>query len=153
MAKTKAELVSMIENELVDSTSNKITGDRVKDVLKDIVDAMGEGGGGTGGGGAMEYWRVPEGLSSTSEEYYIMAMFAMLVRADLTTLGEAQICSGMLAITGVSDYITAFAFDPTAKVTMQGVLMSIRDLLAELGGDLSEAGFTKITEDEFYAIN
>ena len=105
------------------------------------------------GGGAMEYWRVPEGLSSTSDEYYIMAMFAMLVRADLTTLGETQICSGMLAITGVSDYITAFAFDPTAKVTMQGVLMSIRDLLAELGGDLSEAGFTKITEDEFYAIN
>jgi hypothetical protein len=125
MGKSKEELISMIENDLVDPSTNKITGERVKAALTDIVKAMGEGGGGTGGGGAMEYWRLPEGLSSTSEEYYIMAMFAMLVRADLTTSGEVQIAAGMFAILGISDYITAFAFNPATRITIQGALMSI----------------------------
>lgn len=150
MAKTKEELVSMIETELVDPTSNKITGDRMKAALTDIVEAMGEGGGGAGGGGTMEYWRVPEGLSNSPEEYYVMAVLAMLVRVE-TTLGEMQIGSGMMAIMGVSDYITAFAFDPAARITVKGELMSIQDMLDMLELSLADIGFTRMTEDEFYA--
>lgn len=154
MAKSKDDLIYDIKNELVDPTTNKITGERVKARLLDMVETMAESAGSGGGSGAMEYWRIPEGLSSTSEEYYIMAMLAMLVRADLTTLGEVQIGSGMsLSLSNVSDYITAFAFDPTARISFGEEFAPIQDLLAELGGNLSEIGFTKITEDEFYAIN
>lgn len=162
MAKTKEELVSMIENELVDPTSNKITGDRVKNALKDIVEAIGEGSGSGSGGGAMEYWRVPEGgLTSNSEEFYIVAMFGMLLQMNLA--GTVYVLGGLgvflnasifgLELATMAEFITALAFDPTVRVSYGEDVASIQDILAELGGSLADIGFTQITEEEFYAIN
>lgn len=153
MAKTKEELVSIIENDLVDPSTNKITGDRVKNALKDIVEAIGEGSGSGSGGGAMEYWRLPEGgLTSSSEEFYIMAMFGMLLQTEFGVTGGlgAVLPFGLESGAG---YITAFAFDPTVRVSYGEGFASIQDILAELGGSLADIGFTQITEEEFYAIN
>lgn len=143
MAKSKDELIYDIENELVDPTTNKITGERVKARLLDMVDAMGEGG----GGAAMEYWKVPE---LYKEHLDLAPLFFVLAKCFV--FGSINIVPGGLAYQNGAA-VDAFAYIPTLKVRLDGVENTAAEILAnEFSIDLVTMGFTPMTEDEFYAI-
>lgn len=145
MAKTKGELISMIENELVDPTSNKITGERVKNAMKDIVDAMGEGGG-------MEYWSL-EGVSG--EDLGVMGEFlylAPVVKAVSSTAGITMIAAPYFAFSDNSYSPTAFAWNGNLKTNLSGSLISLSEMLTMSSIAFADFGAVKITEEEFYTI-
>lgn len=148
MAKSKEELIYDIENELVDPTTNKITGERVKARLLDMVDAMG-----TGGGGAMEYWSFPNGMTELAYEaelasfcsafkavgdgntvIYPSALFSAIVPSD------PSVCVGL-------------AFDRNLKIAIPGTgMVTIGECLDGMGLDVALFGGVLITEEEFYTI-
>lgn len=143
MAKSKEELIYDIENELVDPTTNKVTGERVKARLLDMVNAMGEGG----GGAAMEYWKVPE---LYKENLDLALLF--FVQAKCFVSGSINIVPGGFAYQNGAA-VDAFAYIPTLKMHIMGVESTAAEVLAnEFLIDLVTMGFTPMTEDEFYAI-
>ena len=140
MAKTKEELVSMIENDLVDPSTNKITGERVKNALTEMVDAMG-----TGGGGAMEYWSVPEELS---EDAAMLAMLAPWVKCQMNDI----IYIAGSAVAGMT--LVAFAVDPAANLFLDGQSYTFYEFLPQMGiSSLADLGYVQITKEEFYTIS
>lgn len=141
MAKTKEELVTMIETELVDPTSNKITGESVKAVLTDIVDAIGTGS-------ALEYWAVPE--TGAGDELEVVVMVATYVRGEAS---NGLVIGGAIAAVGVAfgGTLLAFAYDPTLTITMEGDSITAAELLAVEGVDLTALGYTQITKEEFFS--
>ena len=141
MAKSKEELISMIENDLVDPTTNKITGERVKARLLDMVDAMGTGG----GGGAMEYWSV---LTSDQEMAYIMAMYCPV--SKWTTGSSKIIGPAAIATQSQVSAILAIGFDRRARFYLMDQWLTFTDLLEEVS--MEDIGATQITEEEFYTI-
>lgn len=147
MAKSKEELISMIENDLVDPSTNKITGERVKNALTEMVDAMGTGG----GGGAMEYWSVP---AEVAEEVVELALYSPW--AKFTYWGSTIIVSGGAIATFSDGDLLAFAIDWSAKVAIPGVdgINTVRELfdLMEIP-PLADTGLIQITEEEFYTIS
>ena len=140
MAKSKEELIYDIENELVDPTTNKITGERVKARLLDMVDAMG-----TGGGGNMEYWSV---LTSDQETACGMAMYCPVSK---WTTGSSKII-GPAAITTQSQVsaVLAIGFDRSARFYLMDQWFTFTELLEEVS--MEDIGATQITEEEFYTI-
>lgn len=146
MAKTKEELVSMIENELVDPTSNKITGERVKNAMKDIVDAMGEGGGSS----QIEYWRAPSDADARAELSEVGLMIS--VSTKVVSGSNVGILPGSYYWTAAGDNVVAFAVDLTSKLKFpeEPELNLVADLLAEL--PLADMGCEKITEEEYYTV-
>ena len=148
MAKSKEELIYDIENELVDPTTNKVTGERVKARLLDMVDSMGQGG---GGGGQWEYWEIPEGALDGDTSYLIA--FAALFRLTGAT-GESFIVPsgyGMPIISYVEP--NAIALDTSVVISVEGLTGTLGDLLyADLGGDFSAIGFEPISKEQFYDI-
>lgn len=149
MAKTKGELISMIENELVDSTSQKITGASVKNVMLEMVETMAESAGSGGGSSTMEYWGVPAGYES--DEMAELCGLCVLGKFNLD--GATMIVSAGLAMQ-FPENVLAFAFDPHIKLVYPEVgTATAKEILARMGvTDLSEVGLTPITEEEFYTI-
>ena len=146
MAKSKEELISMIENDLVDPSTNKITGERVKNALTEIVDAMGTGS------GAMEYWRLPEGFVNQGFVSSYVIMLSALARVEDPDEG-IQVMPPMLAA-GDIDLVSAVAIDRTTKLLGGGQIITIRDLLVDLGvEDFDAIGLTPMTEEEFYSVS
>lgn len=140
MAKSKEELISMIENDLVDPSTNKITGERVKNALTEMVDAMGTGG----GGGAMEYWNI-EGSAISGE---VMLFIPLLVKGNM---GEEVAILPASAFQYLTN-ITAIAVDQTAELYVEGTRSTIKDLLENWGTSMEAMGATKIDKDSFYTI-
>lgn len=141
MAKSKEELIYDIENNLVDSNTGKITGERVKARLLDMVDAMGEGG---GGASQMEYWSFPNGMPAEIAE---VAMFSTLAKFNL---GSSQILPTAVAIAfGVMEF-SAIALDLTLVVSGDTGFATLGEFLAGL--DLAAAGGISITREQFYTI-
>ena len=146
MAKSKEELIYDIENNLVDSNTNKITGDRVKARLLDMVDAMGQGG----GGGQMEYWSFPNGLS---EDMSTVLLYSSLVKVSqggavvvwptvvANTMGiDPSNCIGLVIDHNLS------LFTPEVGKTTIGEVFDLE------GINLADAGGVRVTEEEFYTI-
>lgn len=138
MAKSKEELIYDIENELVDPTTNKITGERVKARLLDMVDAMGSGG------GAMEYWKNGEATISSA-----FAIYCPIIK--MSAFGATQIMPGAFVNSDSSASMLAVAFDRTYKFVAEGAILTMDDLLTELGWNDSD--YIQITEEEFYTIS
>ena len=147
MAKSKEEIISMIENDLVDPSTNKITGERVKARLLDMVDAMGQGG-----GGQMEYWSFPNGLP---DDYNTEMVAALATLAKYTAYGQTSITPPSLALMMNVKY-TSFermAFNKDLKIVCYGDdVVTVGFLLTEVGIDLVAMGGVQITEEEFYTI-
>lgn len=141
MAKSKEELIYDIENELVDPTTNKITGERVKARLLDMVDAMGSGGN-------MEYWSVPE---EASTEVAILTMLTSWVKIQM---GDSIYIGGS-ALVSLSSSVTlvAFAVDPAANLVLAEMSGTFYEFLPQMGiSSLADAGCVQITKEEFYAF-
>jgi hypothetical protein len=138
MAKSKEELISMIENDLVDPSTNKITGERVKNALTEMVDAMGTGG------GAMEYWK--NGVATIPSA---MAINCPIVK--MNALGATQVVPGGLAYADSNASMLAVAFDRTYRFFADGEIVTMGDLLSLSGWD--DSLFIQITEEEFYTIS
>lgn len=146
MAKSKEELIYDIENELVDPTTNKITGERVKARLLDMVDAMG-----TGGGGNMEYWSVPTELAEDAIE---LVLYSPWVK--FTYSGATIIVSGGTILGFTDAVLLAIAIDWSAKVAIPGVdgIKTVRELFDLMETPpLADMGFIQITKEEFYTIS
>ena len=145
MAKSKEELIYDIENELVDPTTNKITGERVKARLLDMVDAMGTGG------GQMEYWSVP---AEVAEEVVEFALYSPW--AKFAYNGATIIVSGGVIAAFYDAVLLAFAIDWSAKIAIPGVdgINTVRELfdLIEIP-PLADTGLIQITEEEFYSVS
>jgi hypothetical protein len=138
MAKSKEELISMIENDLVDPSTNKITGERVKNTLLDMVDAMGTGG------GAMEYWK--NGVATISSAFAINCPIV-----KMNALGVTQVVPGGLAYGDSNASMLAVAFDRTYRFFANGEIVTMGDLLSLF--DWDDSLFIQITEEEFYTIS
>lgn len=145
MAKSKEELIYDIENNLVDSDTGKITGERVKARLLDMVETMAESAG-SGGGGAsqLEYWSFPNGMPAE------IAKVAMLSTLAKFNLGRTQILPTAVAIAfGVMEF-SAIALDLTLVVSGDTGFATLGEQLAGL--DLAAAGGISITKEQFYTI-
>ena len=142
MAKSKEELISMIENDLVDPSTNKITGERVKNALTEMVDAMGTGG------GNMEYWAVPEDMigSDIAQEYL---NYCYLAKGDL--MGKKVVLPAAMFFSLALD-ATAFALDLSTEIMEGGNVDTIGEGFEFDAASFQEAGFIKITKEEFYGI-
>ena len=141
MAKSKEELISMIENDLVDPSTNKITGERVKNALTEMVDAMGTGS------GNMEYW------ASGSEEISMLhAMVSSYVKYTQPDYPENGVKIYPAVFASYEDNVKyhAIAFDPNAILVEGDETMTLRELLALY--DFDESRYTRITKEEFYTI-
>lgn len=146
MAKTKEELISMIENDLVDPSTNKITGERVKNALTEMVDAMGSGS------GAMEYWRLPEGFKTQGGFSTYVIMLSALARIEDPDEG-VQVIPLALASSDIT-LISAVAIDRTTKILGDGQTTTIGEMLVMMGvGDFDATGLTPMTEEEFYSVS
>ena len=154
MAKSKEELIYDIENELVDPTTNKVTGERVKARLLDMVATMAESAGSGGGGGAaMEYWGVPAGYESDVMADAMGELCALCVLGKFNLDGATMIVSAGLAMQ-FPEAVLAFTFDPNIKLVYPGMgVATAKEILAQIGvADLSAVGLTPITEEVFYTI-
>lgn len=138
MAKSKAELIYDIENELVDPITNKITGERVKARLLDMVGAM------STGGGQLEYWNI-EGSEISGE---VMLFIPLLIKGYL---GEEVTIVPASAYQYLTN-ITAIAVDQTVEIYVEGIRCTIKELLENWGTSMEAMGATKIDKDAFYTI-
>lgn len=157
MAKSKEELISMIETELVDPTTNKITGERVKNALTEMVDAMGTGGG--GGGSTMEYWTTGQLDMDTFSELARLLPWAKFSYMGITFIVSAATIAEFAGEDPSSITLMAFAVDMNAKVCVSyltsGQVVSTREALSMIGvpdNGFTEMGCTPLTEEEFYTI-
>ena len=157
MAKSKEELIYDIENELVDPTTNKITGERVKARLLDMVDAMGTGGG--GGGSTMEYWTIGQLDMDAFSQLAMYLPWAKFSYLSSTFIVSAATIAAFAGDDASSITLMAFAVDMNARVCVpyftSGKVVSTREALSMLGlpeGGFTEMGCTPLTEEEFYTI-
>lgn len=149
MAKSKGELIYDIENELVDPTTNKITGERVKARLLDMVDAMGTGGGGS----QYKYYSIDEGSNATEFAFGI----GSVVKAAVPSGEQSQIIIISPLSAGTDAEIIAVAIDMSLRIVFNGIEVTygqyIEEVLALMEVEsLDEIGAHEITEKEFYTI-
>lgn len=137
MAKSKEELISMIENDLVDPSTNKITGERVKNALTEMVDAMGTGG------GNMVYYEI---VGTLSESLINIAMLASLGRSQETI-------APMIILDLMDQTANACAFDLSLKIILNGQILTVEEALLMNSPDLPQIpGMKQISEQEFYTL-
>lgn len=141
MAKSKEDLKDIIENGLVDPTSQKITGERVKNAMKDIVDAMGTGG------AALEYYAIPEGVIEGLYDIVQMSssMKCVLPNGMTYIMPTASMVSNFDTIT-----ILAVGLDANMKLYANGNTMSMGEMLEMMGNPTTN--FTPISEEVYYTI-
>lgn len=144
MAKSKEELIYDIENELVDPTTNKITGERVKARLLDMVNAMGTGG------GAMEYWAIPP---DAPEDAAQMAMFAFIIKGSYIN-GTVILPADYAAMMGSSLVLSGLAIDRNARVLLPGDtgIRPLGEIFDEFGLNFADIGLVQIDKETFYTI-
>lgn len=148
MAKTKEELIEMIENDLVDSTSQKITGNNVKNVMLEMVETISEN---AGSGGTMEYWSMPD--SFTTDAMQELIMFFLLCKIQLDDMVVILGASYQFQMLEYDLIATAIAWDPNAKMYINEELTTPLAFLEQTGvTSLADFGFTQITEEEFYTV-
>lgn len=137
MAKSREELISMIENDLVDPSTNKITGERVKNALTEMVDAMGTGG------GNMVYYEI---VDTSSESLISIALISSLARTQGLIVPTA-----MLELIGQT--ANAYAIDLGLKIISNGQIATVEETLLMNFPDLSQIpGMKQISEQEFYQL-
>ena len=139
MAKSKEELIYDIENELVDPTTNKITGERVKARLLDMVETMSESG-----RSKLTYRDVS---SASLSEIQLWAMYCPLIK--FTDTSGINILPGLAA--SYSENLLAIAYDINTRFYGQGETLTMEDLFSEL--DIDPTLYPEITEEEFYTIS
>lgn len=143
MAKSKEEIIYDIENNLVDPTTNKITGERVKARLLDMVDAMGTGG------GQWEYWGiVPE---TNMNAVSMLLPLSTLFRGEVD--GEVMVLpSGLRTQLGIS-VPEAVAVESSVEIVFPAAdFKTVGELLHAMLVDFDAAGLVPITKEEFYTI-
>lgn len=104
----------------------------------------------TGGGGAMEYWSVQSqdiitGLGQNAEVLVYATLGKVILQG--TTMAVPM---GMALEMGD---ILAFAWSNNLRVIMNNNIMTLGEILTSFGLDFEDAGFDRITEEEFYSIN
>ena len=144
MAKSKEELISMIENDLVDPSTNKITGERVKNALTEMVDAMGTGG------GQMEYWAIPP---DAPEEAAEMMLFAFIIKGSYAN-GTVILPACYASIMGSALVPSGLAIDRKAGLLLPGDpgIRTLDELLDEFGVNFDDMGLVPIDKETFYTI-
>lgn len=148
MAKSKEELIYDIENELVDPTTNKITGERVKTRLLDMVETMAESAG--SGGGQLEYWAIPPDALEAANE---IVMFAPIIKG--TYINGTVIFPAYYASVVGSDFVpSALAIDFNARILLPGAtnIVTIGEAFDAYSLDLADIGLVQINEETFYTI-
>lgn len=148
MAKSKEELIYDIENELVDPTTNKITGERVKARLLDMVETMSESS-----GGRYKYYSIDEGSGATEfacELGSVMKFHPIDEPSKIFILSPVQLPANNVKI-------IAAAIDMSLRIMLEGTMATyeqyIEEALAVMGVEsLDELGAHEINEDQFYAI-
>lgn len=145
----------MIENDLVDPSTNKITGERVKNALTEMVDAMGTGG----GGGAMEYWTIGQLDMDAFSQLAMLLPWAKFSYVGSTFITSTATIAAFAGDNASSVTLMAFAVDMNAKVCVSyltsGKVVSTREALSMIGvpdNGFTEMGCTPLTEEEFYTI-
>lgn len=149
MAKSKGELIYDIENELVDPTTNKVTGERVKARLLDMVETMAES---AGSGGRYKYYSIDEGSAATEFAYGVGSVMKYYSSED-----QSQIVITSPATAGTGVKIIASAIDMSLRIVFNGIEATyeqyIEEVLALMGAEsLDEIGAHEITKEEFYTI-
>lgn len=150
MAKTTEELISMIENELVDSTSQKITGASVKNVMLEMVETIAESAG--SGGGQYKYYSIDEESDATEFAYALGSVVKFYPSEE-----QSQIVITSPVVAGTDIKIMAAAIDMSLRIVLDGTILTneqyIEVVLAWRGAEsLDEIGAHEITEEEFYTI-
>lgn len=137
--------------------------DNLKDFLTDVADAIREKKGTTdainpqdfsaeiasietGGGSTMEYWKKGDGTHAISG---VMTMYCPIVK--VTVDDDTKIAPGAVWVANPTSAILAVAFDRTYKFLMDGDIITLGEILPDLGWD--DSFFVQITEEEFYSIN
>lgn len=142
MAKSKEELIYDIENELVEPTTNKITGERVRARLLDMVDAMGTGS------GNMEYWAVPEDKIG-SDVVEALTAYSYLVKGNI--YGNIAVIPATV-MTMLSFDVTALAIDLSTEIMVAGNVGTMAEVFEIDKESIQQEGFIQITKEEFYGI-
>lgn len=147
MAKSKEELIYDIENELVDSNTGKITGERVKARLLDMVDAMGTGG---GGASQIEYWSFPNGLTADNDEVLLYSSLTKVSQNGAVVVWPTVLANAL----GVApSNCIGFVIDRNLSVFVpESGKTTIGEILDLEGINLEDAGGVQVTEEEFYTI-
>lgn len=152
MAKSKDDLIYDIQNELVDPTTNKITGDRVKARLLDMVETMAES---AGSGGLYKYYSIDEGAAASE---FILTMSSLVKVASKEDTSAIDIITPVVII-GASDKVTIMAVvvDMSLRLIFDGLDVTIReyiDMMLEMEGigSLDEIGVHEIAKEQFYDI-
>lgn len=151
MAKSKDELIYDIENELVDPTTNKVTGERVKARLLDMVETMAESAG--SGGGQLEYWKVPDGTTTNDDTLGMLLMCSRVAKIIMTsgTYSVVNIASPAMAAS-MPKVPTAIGLDRNMQLVINSEEATVEEFFTMLGIDIISAGYTQITEEDFYSI-
>lgn len=112
------------------------------DTFRSYADKIGEIQ--SGGGSQIEYWKKGDGTHAISG---VMAMYCPIVKvtADDTT----QIAPGAIWVANPTATILAVAFDRTYKFLMDGDIVTLGEILPDLGWD--DSFFVQIKEEEFYS--
>lgn len=141
----KEDIINKINNELVDETTNKITGESIKNVLLAIVGKMGAGN------GQMEYWDLTS-VDATSMKNLGEFFALMQLTKAVDDSGVISILPGFYAALG-SNTILAVGFDRNIRYVNDGEEMQLGPLMDEVGIDLEQLGAISIDEETFYTIN
>ena len=147
--KQKAETYK--KKRIVMGDENLVTNSEIhiKDVVKDLYGDVPSGGGGTS---RMEYWSFPNGLANdyTTEA---IARFATLAR--YTAYNQTLITPPSYASTMDVEYnsFVGMAFNIDLKIVFfTGEVVTLGEMITELGSNLAAMGGVQITEEEFYTI-
>ena len=140
MAKSKEELIYDIENELVDPTTNKITGERVKARLLDMVETMSESA-----GSKLTYRDVS---SASLSEIQLLAHLCPLIKYTTSSSGITIFPGSAASLSDIN--ILAIAYDINARFYQEGEILTMEGLFTEIAVDPTL--YPEITEEEFYTV-
>lgn len=114
----------------------------IKDVVKDLYgDTSSEGGDGSS---IMEYWKNGDATIPL-----LVALYCPFAKIIID--GVTDIMPGSIIYTNPeSIIILAVAFNRTHRFAINGKMLTMNDLLTELGWD--DSNFIQITEEEFYKL-
>lgn len=110
-----------------------------------------EGGGESDGGSQMEYWACPPVEGEEDREVItVLAPFASQTRVEVST----SVIVASVIYTDIMPYsVKALSFDMSCPIVMgDDTLSTVGEVLAALGVDLETIGFTRITKEQFYAL-
>ena len=143
MAVKKNDVINMINNDLIDSTTNTITGDSLAFVLENMVELIGEG---TSSKDPFEYWSL-ENASEEASEVVAFSVSAKIVGEN----GAVSIYPGVFGILGGGTPI-AICVSPDVRFIMEGMDMTFGELV-ELAGGFESLGAKEITKEAYFSLD